>query len=187
MAPKLASLRERSLPNPPPPPVTRAISPSMLFILYLLGMNDLMTPSNIAKIDNNRKPITSPIDRRYVILALVRVDLVCVVCLACVKPNWQLLLVELFARLSCNWSYRSSSACHFSNRNVSKLLRLARTATDDYVYHWMTHYTFDLKYKKNFQIIYHFAYKKQIWIIYVSIECFPKENIERHDSLTRWI
>jgi len=70
MAPKLANLRDRSLPNPPPPPVTRAISPFMLFILYLLGINDLTMASNIAKIDNNRKPITSPIDRIYVILTL---------------------------------------------------------------------------------------------------------------------
>lgn len=70
MAPKLASLRERSLPNPPPPPVTRAISPPIFFILYFLGMNDLIMPSNIAKVDNNRKPITSPINCKYVILAL---------------------------------------------------------------------------------------------------------------------
>lgn len=70
MAPKLASLRERSLPNPPPPPVTRAISPSMLFILYFWGINDLIMPSSIAIIDNTRKPITSPIECKYVIIML---------------------------------------------------------------------------------------------------------------------
>lgn len=66
MAPRLASLRDRSLPNPPPPPVTRAISPLMLFILYLFGMKVLTMPSNIAKIDSARKTITSPIEYRYV-------------------------------------------------------------------------------------------------------------------------
>lgn len=71
MAPRLASLRERSLPNPPPPPVTRAISPSMLFILYLLGINDLIMLFNIATIDKTRKPITSPIERKYVIMMTV--------------------------------------------------------------------------------------------------------------------
>ena len=33
-------------------------------------MNDLIMPSNIEKVDNNRKPIISPIDCKYVILAL---------------------------------------------------------------------------------------------------------------------
>lgn len=71
MAPRLANLRDRSLPNPPPPPVTRAISPFMLFILYFFGINDLTIASSIAKIDIARKTITSPMEYRYVMITVV--------------------------------------------------------------------------------------------------------------------
>lgn len=45
MAPRLANLRAVNLPRPLPPPVTRVISPAMLFILYFNGMNKLMIVS----------------------------------------------------------------------------------------------------------------------------------------------
>lgn len=64
MAPRLASLRAINLPSPPPPPVTRAISPAMLFILYFIGMSDLTRLSTMANTVSNRNPITSPADFR---------------------------------------------------------------------------------------------------------------------------
>lgn len=70
-APSLANLRERSLPSPLPPPVTSAISPETLFILYFIGVNNLMIPSTIAISDSNKNPMISPVDRRNDIFFLL--------------------------------------------------------------------------------------------------------------------
>lgn len=58
MAPRLANLRAVNLPKPPPPPVTRVISPAMLFILYFNGMNNLMILSMLKITVQKRKTIT---------------------------------------------------------------------------------------------------------------------------------
>lgn len=55
MTPRLANLRANNLPNPPPPPVTRATSPDMSFIWYLRGMNILSILSIMAVIVNSIK------------------------------------------------------------------------------------------------------------------------------------
>lgn len=64
MAPRLASLRVTSLPKTPPPPVTKAISPAILFILYFSGINNLMVFLMMNPIVRIRKPITFAMSAR---------------------------------------------------------------------------------------------------------------------------
>ena len=68
MAPRSANLSESNLPSPPPPPVTSAISPEMLFILYFNGINIRTKLSTMATAESRRNPITSPVDFRNDIL-----------------------------------------------------------------------------------------------------------------------
>lgn len=60
IAPRLANMRQISFPIPPAPPVTRMISPSMLFILYFNGIKDLNISLMLNITDQKRKITNAP-------------------------------------------------------------------------------------------------------------------------------